>query len=143
MSDNFDNSNLYEGMFLVSQSAASAGLDAVTDHVREALGRIDAQVITLRKWDERKLAYPIKGQKRGVFLLAMFRCDGTRLTEVERACNLSEQVLRVMFTRCDHFGQVEYDAELDQGKTGEAEQALRDEAPAQTQAPAPAEAAAE
>lgn len=155
MSDTFDNSNLYEGLFLVRQSAVAAGLNDVIEHVRQTLGRIDAEVITLRKWDERKLAYPVKGQKRGVFLLSMFRADGTRLTEVERACNLSEQVLRVMFTRCDHFGQVEYDAELEQANTSADEQKLREagdsDAPAEAAAAeaapvadeAPAEAAAE
>ena len=146
MSDSFDNSNLYEGMFLMSQSAIGGGLDAAIEFVREALGRIDAEVITLRKWDDRKLAYPIKGQKRGVFLLSMFRADGSRLTEVERVCNLSEQVIRVMMTRCDYYGQVEYDAELEEAKTREAEQKLRDEpaAPAAEKAPeAKAEAAPE
>ncbi len=155
MSDNFDNSNLYEGLFLMNQSAVAAGLGAAIDHVRDTLGRIDAEIITLRKWDDRKLAYPVKGQKRGMYLLTLFRGDGTKLTEVERACNLSEQVLRVMFTRCDHYGQVEYDAELEEAKNSATEQQLREapeaapeaspEAPA-AEAPAeekPAEAAAE
>lgn len=138
MSDTFDNSNLYEGLFLMSQSAVGSGLDAAIEFVREALGRIDAEVITLRKWDDRKLAYPIKGQKRGIFLLSLFRADGGRLTEVERACNLSEQVLRVMVTRCDHYGQVEYDAELEEAKTSAAEQKLREEPAAPVAVAAPA-----
>jgi len=140
MSDNFDNSNLYEGLFLMSQSAVAAGMDASLGHIRDNLGRIDAEVLTLRKWDERKLAYPVKGQKRGVYILSLFRADGTKLTDVERACNLSEQVLRVMFTRCDHYGQVEYDAELEEAKNSETEQKLRDNPEA---APAPEAPAAE
>jgi small subunit ribosomal protein S6 len=127
MSEEFDNSNLYEGLFLMSQSAIGGGIGSAIDHVREILGRIDAQVVTLRKWDERKLAYTIKRQKRGTYLLALFRADGTRLTEVENTCNLSEQVLRVMLTRCDHMGQVEYDAELEEARTSEAEQKLREQ----------------
>jgi small subunit ribosomal protein S6 len=139
MSDTFDNSNLYEGLFLMSQSAVGGGLGAAIEHVRDALGRIDAEVITLRKWDDRKLAYPIKGQKRGIYLLSLFRGDGTRLTEVERTCNLSEQVLRVMMTRCDHYGQVEYDAELEEAKAIEAEQKLREQ-PAEAKPAAKVEA---
>ena len=127
MSDDFDNSNLYEGLFLMSQSVVGGGVGPAIDHVREILGRIDAEVITLRKWDDRKLSYPVKRQKRGTYLLALFRGDGTRLAEVENTCNLSEQVLRVMITRCNHMGQVEYDAELEEAKTCEAEQKLRDQ----------------
>ena len=133
MSDQFDNSNLYEGLFLMSQSAIGGGIGSAIDHIREILGRIDAEVITLRKWDERKLAYPIKNQKRGVYLFSLFRADGTKLTEAERACNLSEQVLRVMVTKCDHYGQQELDAELEEAKLGEAELKLRAEQKAKEQ----------
>jgi len=127
MSDDFDNSNLYEGLFLLSQSAVGGGVGPAIEHIRETLGRIDAEVITLHKWDDRKLSYPVKRQKRGTYLLSLFRADGTRLTEVEHTCNLSEQVLRVMVTRCDHMGQVEFDAELEEAKTSEAEQKLREQ----------------
>jgi len=127
MSEEFDNSNLYEGLFLMSQSAVGGGVGPVIDHVREILGRIDAEVITLRKWDDRKLSYPVKRQKRGTYLLSLFRADGTRLAEVENTFNLSEQVLRVMITRCEHMGQVEFDAELEEAKTSEAELKLREQ----------------
>ena len=127
MSEDFDNSNLYEGMFLLNQAAVGAGIGAAIDHVREVLGRIDAEVITLRKWDDRKLSYTVKRQKQGVYLLALFRADGTRLAEAENTFNLSEQVLRMMVTKCDHMGQVEYDAELEEAKTSEAELKLREQ----------------
>jgi small subunit ribosomal protein S6 len=127
MNDDFDNNNLYEGLFLMNQSAVGGGMGAAIEHVREILGRIDAEVITLRKWEDRKLSYPIKRQKRGIYLLSMFRADGTRLSEVENTCNLSEQVLRLMVTKCDHIGQVEYDAELEEAKTSEAELKLREQ----------------
>ncbi len=151
MSEDFDNSNLYEGLFLLNQATVGAGIGAAIDHVREVLGRIDAEVITLRKWDDRKLSYTIKRQKRGVYLLALFRADGTRLAEAENTFNLSEQVLRMMVTKCDHMGQVEYDAELEEAKTSEAELKLREqeenakpaEEAAKPATEAPAEKAAE
>ncbi len=129
MSDTFDNSNLYEGLFLISQQAVGTNLGDAIEHVRQIMDRAGAEVLTLRKWDDRKLAYPIKGQKRGVFLLSMFRVDGGKLADLERDCNLSEQVLRVMVTRCDHYGQVEFDAELEAAKNTAVEQKLRDDEP--------------
>ncbi|GAB4109221.1 MAG: hypothetical protein Kow00105_17750 [Phycisphaeraceae bacterium] len=142
MSEKFDTTNLYEGLFLMSQSAVGAGIGASIDHIRDILEKIGAEIITLRKWDERKLAYPIRGQKRGLYLFSLFRADGTKLAEAERSCNLSEQVVRVMFTRCDHYGQVEYEAELEAAKTSEAELKLRAEkAASEEQAEASAESA--
>ena len=98
---------LYEALFLVSQAALSTDSAGVTAHVEEMLDRAEAETLTLQKWDERKLAYPIEGQKRGTFLIAYFKARPTQIANIERDCNLSEQVLRVMFIRADHMGEIE------------------------------------
>ncbi|MEO0514784.1 MAG: 30S ribosomal protein S6 [Planctomycetota bacterium] len=98
---------LYEGMFLMSQSSVSAGLGNAIDIVRGMLERVDAEILTLAKWEERKLAYPIDGHKRGTFLLTLFKVTPTQIANIERDCNLSEDVVRVMMTRADHMGETE------------------------------------
>ncbi len=100
MSD--DCKNMYEGLFLFPQSA-SANLKAAVDHVDDLLNRAGADVVSFRKWDERRLAFEIKGNKRGVYFLAYFRIEPSKLTVLERDCNLSEQLLRSMVTRADHI----------------------------------------
>lgn len=100
--------SLYEGLFLVSQAAA-ADLNAVTEHLKGLLARAEADVIGLQKWDERRLAFPIKGQRRGTYFITYFRAPRLKVTGLERDCNLSEQVLRSMFLRADHLGEVEMD----------------------------------
>ncbi len=99
---------LYEGLFLLTQPAAS-NLGEAVNHVKGLLDRAGAEIIGLYKWDERKLAYTIKGQRRGTFLLGYFHVDGDNLTGLDRDCNLSEQVLRAMVTKADHLGDVEID----------------------------------
>lgn len=98
---------LYEGMFLLTQQVVSNGLAAGLDVVKSMLDRAEAEVHALAKWDERKLAYPISGQKRGTFLLAVFEVSPRQIVNIERDCNLSEDVLRVMFLRADHYGETE------------------------------------
>jgi small subunit ribosomal protein S6 len=93
--------NVYEGFFLFPQAAA-ANLQGALDHVLEILRRANAEVLSLCKWDERRLAYEIAGNKRGIYFLAFFRADGSRLTDIERDCNLSEQLLRTMITRAEY-----------------------------------------
>lgn len=98
--------SLYEGMFLLTQPAAGNLGDAV-EHVKSLLDRAEADVLGLYKWDERKLAYTIRGQRRGVYLLTYIKIDGEKLQSLDRDCNLSEQVLRAMFVRTDHLGETE------------------------------------
>jgi len=92
---------VYEGMFLFPQSASS-DLGATVAHLEEILTRHGAEIISLVKWDERRLAYDIRGNKRGLYFLSYFRCPTDRLTAIERSCNLSETLLRNMIIRADH-----------------------------------------
>jgi len=93
--------NVYEGMFLFPQSA-SADLGGAVDHVKSILARSEAEIVSLVKWDERRLAYDIKGNKRGIYLLAYFKAPAANLARIERDCNLSEQLLRSMVLRAEH-----------------------------------------
>jgi small subunit ribosomal protein S6 len=129
---------LYEGLFLLSQQTLSNGLASGIDTIQTMLDRAEASTIALGKWDERKLAYPIEGQKRGTFFLAVFEVDPLQIANIERDCNLSEDVLRVMFLRAEHYGE----AEIEQAKQlaqQTADEANLREPPAEAAAtPAPA-----
>jgi small subunit ribosomal protein S6 len=97
-----ERTNIYEGMFLVPPAVA-ANLQAAVDHIHDLLRRADAELVAFRKWDERRLAYEIRGNKRGVYFLAYFKAPTDKMARLERDCNLSEQILRAMFLRADHL----------------------------------------
>ena len=101
--------SLYEGMFLFPQSA-SADFEGVIDHVNEILNRADAEIVAMRKWDERRLAYDIKGNKRGLYILVYFRAEHSRLAGIERDCNLSELLLRSLVIKAEHIPTEEIEA---------------------------------
>jgi len=97
---------MYEALILLSQNAA-ADLAAAVEFVRATLTRHHAEVLVLRKWDERKLAYPIRGQKRGIYLLAYFKVSGPLMAAIDRDFTLSENIARALILRADHVGEVE------------------------------------
>lgn len=98
--------NVYEVMFLVSQAEA-AGLSSLVDHINEILSRAGAEVVSMRKWDERRLAYPIEKQKRGVYFLAYVGMEGDGPSKIERDVSISEKVMRVLITKADHLTEEE------------------------------------
>jgi small subunit ribosomal protein S6 len=93
---------LYECMFLLSQAEA-ANLAAALDHINEILARGQVDVLAIKKWDERRLAYEIDKQKRGVFILCYFKATGEAIDRIERDSAMSEHVMRVMVVRADHM----------------------------------------
>ena len=102
-----DITRLYEGLILLNQQAVASDFDGTVEYVRQVISRDGAEIDVLKKWEERKLAYPIDKQKRGTFLLTYFKAGGDQITRMERDFQLSEQVLRTMFIRADHVGDVE------------------------------------
>lgn len=98
---------LYEGLFLLNQESVSSDFAGCIDFIRNVFNRAGAELIVLRKWTETRLAYEIKGQRRGVFLLAYFNVSGVQIANIDRDCELSELVLRNLITRADHIGETE------------------------------------
>lgn len=101
--------SIYEGMFLFPQSAGS-DLGGAVAHVESILDRAEAELISICKWDERRLAYDIKGNKRGLYILIYFKADRSRIAGIERDCNLSEMLLRAMIVRAEHVPMEEIEA---------------------------------
>jgi small subunit ribosomal protein S6 len=99
----------YEAMFLLG-AAATAELDKSIALVRGIIERHGGTILVIKKWDERKLAYEIKGQKRGLYIIAYFTAPGAGIGSIERDVNLSEDVLRVLITDAEHLNQAEMEA---------------------------------
>jgi len=87
---------LYEGMFLVDSALATADWEGTLGIVENILKRADAEVVAVRKWGERKLAYDIDHKTRGTYILAYFKADGRRITGIEKDVLLSEKIIRVL-----------------------------------------------
>ena len=96
----------YEGMFLLP-AGASAELEKSLAMVRGIIERHEGQVLVIKKWDERKLAYEMRGHKRGLYILAYFKVPGRGIAGIERDVNLSEDILRVLVTHADHLNETE------------------------------------
>lgn len=92
----------YEAMFLIGQSTA-ADLAGVITHIDELLARAGAKLVSMAKWDERRLAYEIDKQKRGLYILAYFEAPAQSMATLDRNCQLSETIMRVLITRADHL----------------------------------------
>jgi small subunit ribosomal protein S6 len=93
---------IYEGMFLLDSGRASKDWEGTKALVDNVLERYGAKSILKDRWDERKLAYSIKRQKRGTYYLAYFDAPGDAVTQIRRDLVLTEGVLRFMILAWPH-----------------------------------------
>jgi small subunit ribosomal protein S6 len=91
-----DTKKLYEGMFLVDSALAASDWDGVNANIKTILERSDAEIVSIKKWDERRLAYEINKKLRGTYILCYFKADGRRIREIERNVQLTEKIMRAL-----------------------------------------------
>ena len=87
---------LYEAMFLVDSAQAGSDWDGILAAINRVLERAEVDVVSIRKWADRKLAYEIGHKGRGTYILAFFNADPLKIASIEKDVNLSEQIARVL-----------------------------------------------
>jgi len=94
---------LYEGMFLVDSARAGSDWDGIIAAIRMILERAEAEIVSIRKWDDRRLAYGVNGKTRGTYILCYFNVDGEKIQGIEKAVQLSEQIMRVLILSAEQL----------------------------------------
>lgn len=93
--------NVYEGLFILDSNRYSRDQAAVSNQISEMITHVGGEVLASRLWEERRLAYPINGQRKGTYWLAYFRVSTDQLTGINRQCQLNENIVRSLFIRVD------------------------------------------
>ena len=94
----------YEVMFIVEPTVASKEWTRVTEELEKTIKRYGAEALSLKKWGERKLSFPIQKQQRGTYVLRYFSGPPESVNRIRDDFQLSEIVLR--FLIIGHEGQI-------------------------------------
>lgn len=93
--------SVYEGMFLLDSNRYGRDPEGVAGQIPKMIQEAGGKMLVSRLWEERRLAYHIKGHRKGTYWLTYFQLDGTRLADVNRKCQLSDSILRALFVKID------------------------------------------
>jgi len=102
---------LYESLFLIDSAEAAADWDGINEHVKKMFERNGAEIISIRKWDERPLAYTIRKKNRGTYILVYFNSPTDKIAAIERDAQLSERIMREIILRADHVTKEDMEKE--------------------------------
>ncbi|MBM4119555.1 MAG: 30S ribosomal protein S6 [Nitrospira sp.] len=93
---------LYESIFIIRPSASDDETNQLIEKMKSLLQKAGASILILENWGKKKLAYEIKGERRGTFVYIHFRSAGTVVDELERAYRLEDSVLKFLTVRVEH-----------------------------------------
>lgn len=88
---------IYEGMFLLDTGKMTGDMNVTADQLIGLIQKHGGEVYTHRVWDDRKLAYAVKKQKKAVYFMMHFKLNGPTIAPLGKDLDLVEYVLRYMF----------------------------------------------
>ena len=92
----------YESVIIVRPGAcAEAELTAVIDKYSAVITDHQGEIAGVDRWGLRKLAYPIKKESQGFYLLVRFAGLPDGIKEMERLLRIDDRILKFLTVRLD------------------------------------------
>ena len=89
----------YEVLFIVRADLDDDKVQDIVKRVNTLIEKAGGSVERTNIWGKRKLAYEVKHQKEGSYILQDFQIGPDRIPELEAALKITEEVLRHLIVR--------------------------------------------
>lgn len=86
----------YELLYIVSSKFTDAEVDGIMDKVSAMIAKHGATILRNENIGKLRLAFPIKAERNGSYILVHFDVEGAETSELDRQLRLSDEVLRHM-----------------------------------------------
>lgn len=93
--------NVYEGLFILNSDLYARNPEEISGQIDRYIEEVGGEVLVSRLWQEIRLAYPIKGHRRGTYWLTYFKVDTQKMKELNRQCQIIDSILRHLFIQVD------------------------------------------
>lgn len=92
---------LYEVLFIADPNLGEAELDTLTAQVQGYIEKESGKVQRVEKWGKKRLAYVVKKQREGSYVLMVVEGGAALVKELERRMRVTDGVLRFITVRVD------------------------------------------
>ena len=91
----------YEVMYILDSRLDEEGQKKINTRVNETIAKIGGKIEKSESLGRKKLAYPIKKQNDGLYMLSHFEADTQSLDELQRVMGITDGLIRHLIVRRD------------------------------------------
>ena len=92
----------YESIFILRSSLGDEDAEAVIEKMKSVLTKHGATIVKAENWGKKKLAYEIKHDRRGTYILLQFEsAQENVVSELERLYRLEDSVIKFLTVRVE------------------------------------------
>ena len=95
--------SMYEATFILRQDIPSSEVNKIVDNLSTVVKENEGEVLKHEYWGLRSLAYPIKKNKKGHYLMFILKAPQRALLELQRRVKLSEDIVRNLTVKIESF----------------------------------------
>ena len=93
----------YESVLIARQDLGASQVNSLVESLSEVLKKEGGEVVKVDNWGLKNLAYRIKKNRKGHYVLLDIVAPASAISEYERLMRLNEDVIRYMTIKVDEF----------------------------------------
>jgi small subunit ribosomal protein S6 len=86
----------YESIFVVRPSVSEDGINQLVEKVKKVIEKNGGVVTKTEQWGKRKLAYEIKKEKKGTYVLLQLKGNGRVVSDLGRNYQLDDSIIKYL-----------------------------------------------
>lgn len=86
--------NPYETIFIIKPSLTDEEIAKVIEKTKGIIQRGGGEVVVAENWGKKKLAYEVRKEKKGTYIIVHFKGTGATVSELERSYRLDETIIK-------------------------------------------------
>lgn len=93
--------NIYENIVILNAALSDEDIEAASKKIKDLITNSGGEIVKADVWGRRKLAYEIKKQKKGFFLLLLFKSPSAAIRKLEDYYKVFDPVIKYMVLRLE------------------------------------------
>ncbi len=93
--------NIYENIIIMNAAISDEEAEAAVTKIKDLVTGQGGEVLKVDVWGRRKLAYEIRKQKKGLYVLLIFKAPSATVKKLEDFYKVSDTVLKYMVVKLE------------------------------------------
>lgn len=96
--------NKYESVIIIKPNLTEDEIEKIIEKVKETIISFteeNANELEIEKLGKKKLAYSVKGNSEGIYVLFTFNAEREDITELERQFRIKDEIMKFIVVRRD------------------------------------------
>ncbi len=88
--------NIYENIIILNASLSDEDIEAASGKIKDLITSSGGEILKVDAWGRKKLAFEIKKQKKGFYLLLLFKAPSPTIKKLEDYYKVLDSVIKFM-----------------------------------------------